>query len=286
MNCLICSRPVSGEGALSDGSAFHQACYRGLAESQPHLQDLKGQGFGADSVLVAEQKHLASLTKDLDRERSLAAKLRRALSGQLSQEPAIKGRIKLASARVAVLGRMPGSDMPSVDAELCRLNAILEPVHDLWLTYPPDWEERRQNAIATSRFCSRCGTDNRLQVHHQRPVGQGGTHKPANLVVLCRSCHQGRHGGAQFGARPADPSPRVAEIIRTLQSAIENGNCVHFHYEKCDGERSKRRMLPSSFETIGERDSLCVRGFCLLRKEERTFAVRRMSRVCIVENDG
>lgn len=286
MNCRICSRPVSGEGALSDGSAFHQACYRGLAESQPHLQELKERGFGADSLPTAEKRLLATLSKDLDRERSMAAKIRRALSGQPSQESAISDRIKIASARIADLGRMPDSTMPFVDAELSRLNAVLEPMHDLWLTYPPDWEVRRQNAIAASRFCSRCGTDSRLQVHHQRPVGQGGTHKPANLVVLCRGCHQGRHGGAQFGARPADPSPRVAEIIKTLQSAIENGSCVQFHYEKYDGERSKRRMLPSSFETIGERDSLCVRGFCMLRKEERTFAVRRMSRVCIVEHDG
>lgn len=44
--------------------------------------------------------------------------------------------------------------------------------------------------------CVDCGTFNDLTVDHRRPISQGGTSDPANLVVRCRPCN------SKKGARP------------------------------------------------------------------------------------
>lgn len=46
--------------------------------------------------------------------------------------------------------------------------------------------------------CQDCGSKRgdpgvRLQVHHIRPVRQGGKNQPENLITLCSGCHAGRH---------------------------------------------------------------------------------------------
>ncbi len=39
-------------------------------------------------------------------------------------------------------------------------------------------------------ICHRCGSKDKLQVHHIIPVKNGGTRENKNLVVLCSSCHK------------------------------------------------------------------------------------------------
>lgn len=40
------------------------------------------------------------------------------------------------------------------------------------------------------RTCELCGAANvRLEVHHVKAIQAGGKHEPANLMVLCVSCH-------------------------------------------------------------------------------------------------
>jgi len=34
-----------------------------------------------------------------------------------------------------------------------------------------------------------------IEVHHRRPVSAGGSHRPWNLVALCKSCHDQAHNG-------------------------------------------------------------------------------------------
>ena len=56
--------------------------------------------------------------------------------------------------------------------------------------------------------CQRCGevhrlinengiplptTDGELDLHHKKPVSQGGTDDPDNLVTWCRKCHKEWH---------------------------------------------------------------------------------------------
>ena len=37
--------------------------------------------------------------------------------------------------------------------------------------------------------------DNGLEVHHIRPVSEGGSDSPDNLITLCHNCHTKRHHG-------------------------------------------------------------------------------------------
>jgi len=39
-------------------------------------------------------------------------------------------------------------------------------------------------------ICHRCGSREKLHVHHIIPTRAGGTREPRNLVVLCSSCHK------------------------------------------------------------------------------------------------
>ncbi|MCD7824257.1 MAG: HNH endonuclease [Oscillospiraceae bacterium] len=54
--------------------------------------------------------------------------------------------------------------------------------------YDYEWSQlsaqMRENGI-----CHRCGSREKLDVHHIIPTKQGGTRAPRNLVVLCSSCH-------------------------------------------------------------------------------------------------
>lgn len=55
------------------------------------------------------------------------------------------------------------------------------------------WSEARRLALARDGHrCRVCGADDRdaLTVHHIYPKGLGGVNCPANLVTLCRQCHQ------------------------------------------------------------------------------------------------
>ena len=63
-----------------------------------------------------------------------------------------------------------------------------------------------------------CRSARGLEVHHIRHRAHGGTHDPANLVVLCSACHQAHHDGrlairgtsdALEVMRPGAPPPRA-----------------------------------------------------------------------------
>jgi 5-methylcytosine-specific restriction enzyme A len=48
---------------------------------------------------------------------------------------------------------------------------------------------------ARDRRCLRCGSTDRLRVHHLVPVSQGGVHDERTLVTLCEPCHRLAHQG-------------------------------------------------------------------------------------------
>lgn len=43
--------------------------------------------------------------------------------------------------------------------------------------------------------CARCGSTDRLAVHHLTRRADGGTDTPTNLLTLCHDCHQAEHHG-------------------------------------------------------------------------------------------
>ena len=64
---------------------------------------------------------------------------------------------------------------------------------------------RREILVTRARFeCERCqcrittsprprGFSRRAELHHRKPLSEGGEHSPENVEMLCRSCHIGHH---------------------------------------------------------------------------------------------
>lgn len=70
--------------------------------------------------------------------------------------------------------------------EVLKSNAEAQRTHG---PYNWPWSEINK-AMRSKGICYRCGSREKLCVHHIIPVKQGGTMERKNLVVLCDSCHK------------------------------------------------------------------------------------------------
>jgi 5-methylcytosine-specific restriction protein A len=68
--------------------------------------------------------------------------------------------------------------------------------------YGQTWRKVRDRYIATHPLCEQCQENRRFtpakEVHHIKPLVQGGTNEYSNLKSLCTSCHSeitAREGG-------------------------------------------------------------------------------------------
>ena len=61
--------------------------------------------------------------------------------------------------------------------------------------YPLNWPALAHAIRERDGYrCQDCHRTNvRLDVHHRRPLSEGGTNRRTNLVTLCRRCHTKRH---------------------------------------------------------------------------------------------
>ena len=60
------------------------------------------------------------------------------------------------------------------------------------------WERKRQDALERAAFrCQVCNATNRLDVHH-RTYERRGAEAPADLIVLCRECHEMFHANRKL----------------------------------------------------------------------------------------
>ncbi len=59
--------------------------------------------------------------------------------------------------------------------------------------YKGMWPKIRSHFLYAHPLCQVCLEEGRYteatEVHHIRPLSDGGTHDPANLMALCKSCH-------------------------------------------------------------------------------------------------
>lgn len=74
------------------------------------------------------------------------------------------------------------------------------------------WKVLRRAVLCRDLFrCTQCGSTGetgRLEVHHRKPMTQGGAPlDPKNCQTLCSRCHHQIHGDDQRG-RKATPSPK------------------------------------------------------------------------------
>jgi 5-methylcytosine-specific restriction endonuclease McrA len=69
----------------------------------------------------------------------------------------------------------------------------------------------RDKYAAEHPFCEHCYERGVLvsteEMHHKKPLGEGGTHDRSNLIALCKSCHSQIHAkrGDRWGIHEKGP---------------------------------------------------------------------------------
>jgi 5-methylcytosine-specific restriction endonuclease McrA len=280
-HCRFCNASDGERIALLDGSTLHKACYNEI-----HRQ------------LHAIEHYITSLDQKLsDSRRKLkpVEKLKRQFNRLFQNQSMDLQEDDFSSLKLKI--QTLTQDRRIAAEKSGYFEALLSDVFDVWPTYPPDWSTRRASALAAGGgTCSRCGDRGPVDVHHLRPVREGGTHRLENLVLLCRECHRDVHGGRELGfARVGDDEnkPTAAEKrIMKIRSAIDQGGSIHFTYTTRDGRVTKRTVRPHDIRKLSPEEigrltdnqsdregSLCMFGYCHLRNDDRRFAVSRMRRV-------
>lgn len=63
--------------------------------------------------------------------------------------------------------------------------------------YGRAWKRIRDKYVSEHPFCEMCFEKGMIvptrEVHHKRPLSEGGTHERSNLIALCKSCHAKIH---------------------------------------------------------------------------------------------
>lgn len=273
--CELCGGNYQQEEVLSDGSPYHEDCLETLKSAVEKISSRA-------SALVQEIERTKIAGRQLEHEssRHQPARVRAGLPTPWRR----RRRLAIAQRELALktrVDRLPGlrDELATSIAELSEKHDALTAIYDRWLTYPPDWDERRE-AARESGFgkCFLCADEGGLlHVHHRKPISQGGNHRADNLQLLCESCHSQQHGGKTFRYKPGGGNiGAFAKRMTTIENAIASGACVTFGYNNYEREKSTRTIRPYRFVKKGAADNLCVQGYCYLRKEERIFRVSRM----------
>jgi hypothetical protein len=266
--CCICRQATPTDGNLSDGTVFHRICYARLI----------------DKVKRARQAEMA-----------LFAQLRQPLKFGDQVASLFSGQSRR---RIALHRQILTDRIEQLRGEQEQLKIDITQLHDFWLKYPPDWDQRRSLVRARDGYgCAECGVGGQLHLHHRRPLGQGGTNRIDNLVLLCASCHSAAHGGAHFkfnGPQNIDDgAPNAFERkVALINKAISAKRDIHFRYKKPNGATTHRTIAPRELRKLNSAElrallgpktkiplegRLCVFGHCHLREEKRTFAIDRIS---------
>ena len=63
--------------------------------------------------------------------------------------------------------------------------------------YGRAWKRIRDSYVGQHPLCEVCLKEGRLvetaEVHHKKPLAEGGTHARENLIALCKTCHSKIH---------------------------------------------------------------------------------------------
>ena len=63
--------------------------------------------------------------------------------------------------------------------------------------YGRAWKRIRDSYVSQHPLCEVCLKEGRFveteEVHHMKPLAEGGTHARDNLIALCKSCHSKIH---------------------------------------------------------------------------------------------
>lgn len=273
-HCCLCG----AEGfdiALTDGRVLHTECYEKLKEKE---SDLHSQ-VDACSYQIDTFSHQFRVVQEESQ----------SLIGSISQ---FFGARDFQKELQALMLKDPRQTLEKKKREanfdLMGVQRSLVDLYNYWPDYPPDWEERRDRAKSASRNeCVACGSEKWLHVHHKFSLQRGGSNLPDNLEVLCSDCH-GKEHKFDFKSGDSRNIKGYGYKQKLIDEAIEKDKKISFLYRKFDEERSHKRVIkPKGYKQVESRGrgkfSLCIKGHCDLRQANRVFALRRMSKLRIVD---
>ncbi|MDZ7722877.1 MAG: HNH endonuclease [candidate division KSB1 bacterium] len=114
-------------------------------------------------------------------------------------------------------------------AELSQQDRTVLYVFRHWPDYPPFWDALKQFVInRDENRCQVTGCPSRvsIQVHHKKPISQGGEHTPNNLVCLC-AFHHGLEPDIGHERVWGDIKNRYFTMVRAHQRKNRSGNGYH-----------------------------------------------------------
>jgi len=202
--CLICGDETGNEDEfLSNGSTYHQLCYEETLQETRSLEQQR----------TARREEISRISRRIRTERSLLARMGRFFSGDESKVPQLRAQILQLETEVQRLG-----------SEKDQCSEFLKGLYDHWLTYPPDWNERRKQVLRYAQACENCGSHRGpLHIHHEVPISKGGSHSLDNLCVLCERCHERQHGDRPFQYTDDAQAGPFEKRLRILREAISGG---------------------------------------------------------------
>ena len=218
MNCQFCFKDdyiASNDITLSDGSFVHLYCY------EKALNEI----INGDSYIKSIEKEIQiviieinSKWKNIDNYSKNFSLARAATNFLFGKDKEFKNFELNTLNEISKLNELLRSKQTFKDTKSYiwkntkdQILSKLTSIYDYWPTYPPDWNTRK-SSIRNLGYCSECFTtwqDNAisnkrnrkfgddlssLQVHHIRPLKNGGSNKQDNLVLVCNKCHEKIHG--------------------------------------------------------------------------------------------
>jgi hypothetical protein len=260
--CVICHKSTRLDRPLSNGTFFHSFCQKEL--------DLTIENYSQEERNLLNE--IAQIDHKIVSYTTITFKVFSFFNLQEDDSESLKEEIHTLRERYAVvLGKKN-------QQELLRGH-----IYDYMVDYPPDWEARRRKILGR---CYECGTTTNLQVHHVTPLSKGGSNRLENLQCLCVSCHSHRHGGRDL-TNPAQSTRKLAidDRLVLINKAIETNSVIEFQYAKPGEPFQKRECKPKKLVNYphirDDGNTLCVSGYCCLRKAERSFAIKRMKDINI-----
>jgi len=161
-SCILCNAHCLNGEILSNGSVYHEKCFRRLKENIENIEI----DISAYTIEIINISHKIRETHSV---------LNRIKSFIFRERPDIE-TMKLQIQEYQ-------QEIHELKIKGKNLRSVLSKLYNYWPDYPPDWEERKQKVRQSFPFCDRCGEDySTLHVHHKIRISRGGDHTTSNLT--------------------------------------------------------------------------------------------------------
>lgn len=267
MKCRLCNRDVFDGIHLSDGGLIHYECVSSLETQSNNLQKERWR-------LHSE---LSRCERELVRRRGIGFKI----VSFFSKPPVDSSEIE------KVIPNFKNK-ISEISNSLQVLRSRLSDVYDFYLTYPADWEIRRTAVIQRDgASCTNCGNTRHLHLHHRIHLSKGGSNKVSNLDLLCGDCHSTEHGNRDFSGDFSHNETAFSKRVSNIRHAINQKRKIEFLYRKPNQTSYKKRTispieLNNMAHEVDDGQTLCILGYCELRKANRNFALKRMKNLKVL----